>query len=193
MRRFLNFLAVAALAFGGARAAEAAITFDFSSTCDSFCGVIGLNVGDPVSGSISFNDAAIVPNESVQAAEVLSFDFDFGTVDITSATAAGFFFGGLLNATGTAFSSFVFDASEAVSPAWGETVHLGPFGFFASPAGNCSDMPCYGISVGFSAGQGFTGATLVVRQAQVPEPGTLVLFAVALAGITTIGRRNTGL
>jgi hypothetical protein len=181
MMRSLGILAVAAMAFGAARAAEAVTIFDYDATCTSFCDVIGLNVGDPVSGSIAFNDAAIAPNANVSSADVLSFEFDFGTVDITSATAVGFEFSGLLSATGIAFTIFGISASEALSPATGETLVVNLAAFFAAPAGSCADAACFPVEVGLTAGQGFPGGTLALQQ--VPEPGALALFGGGLAGL----------
>jgi hypothetical protein len=181
MRRLRNILAVAAVAFGVACAAEAATTFDYDATCTLDCDVIGLNVGDPVSGSISFNDLAIVPGATVGTADVLGFELDFGTLDITSATAVGFFFSGLLNGTGSAFTDFGIVASEALSPATGDLVYGTQDFFFASPAGDCSDASCLLPTIGLMAGYGSPGGTLVLQQ--VPESAALALFGAGLAGL----------
>jgi hypothetical protein len=181
MRRLRNILAVAAVAFGVARAAEAVTVFHYNATCALDCDVIGLNVGDPVSGSISFNDAAIVPNGNVSSADVLGFEFDFGTIDITSATVVGFQFFSTLDATGSGFAFIGMTASEALFPATGETMFLSLAAFHASPANGCIGVACFAVTAFAPTAQGNPGGTLALQQ--VPEPATLALFGAGLAGL----------
>ena len=140
MHKLLVAFAIAAAALiGGARTGQAAITFEYHNTCTGNCSIIGLSDGAPVSGSFSFNDAAVVADATLGSADVLNFALDFGDVDITSATALAFFFSGTLNGAADAFSVFAVAASEGLDPNYGDIITLrGPqLFFFASPLGQC--------------------------------------------------------
>jgi hypothetical protein len=184
MRRLLSALAFAALLIGAPRAADAAITFDLTGTCTDACFKAGLNDGDAVSGSFTFDDAVIVPTGAVDETDLLSFVLDFGPVDITSATAVGAVLVATLNATATGFDSFVFFTSEALDPAEGDTIFLIDGQLAVSTNGQCINTECVA-----RLGDPGTGVfTLTLRQ--IPEPGTLALLGAGLAGLAFARRRK---
>ena len=185
MRCFLGAFAVAALLIGAPRAADAAVTFDLTGTCSSQCSNIGLSTGDAVSGSFSFNDAAIIAGGTVDEADLLSFALDFGTVHITSATAAGVRLDGTLNATATGFDFFQFNTSEAVSPAFGGAIAWLANEFTAAESGNCLEAACDQTQHPRPA-----FGLLEITLRQIPEPSTLVLLGAGIAGIAFARRRK---
>ena len=148
MRHAIAILAIAAALIGGARTGQAAISFDYDATCSELCSKIGLNAGDPVSGSISFDDAAVSPGAALVTADVLSFVLDIGSVEITSDTAVGFRFIGTLNDTATAFLTFNLRAGETVFPVLGDVAVVTTSFFFADPAGACLNSSCLSTTPG---------------------------------------------
>jgi hypothetical protein len=187
MRQVLAVLALAAAAMAGAtQSSHAAITFEYDNTCQFDCSNIGLNAGDAVSGTISFNDAAIAANATLSSADIVGFDFDLGIVDITAASAAHFVFVGQLNATASAFTSFHLTAGETVSPVLGDFMVVQAVAFIAGADGACFGDCTFG---GFILNAASGGPAGLILQ-EVPEPTSLVLLGTALAGLAFARRRR---
>jgi hypothetical protein len=172
VRRFLTrLISAAALAVcvplpGPVQASG--IVFSFQSTCTDNCALIGLNPADDVSGSVLVADAAVVGGGSVAFGDILGLDLHFGTFSFSLPSLADFT--GLLDAGATAFVSYSFFASGVAE------------GYFVS------DFLWRAGPEPFRAAEG-PGAPLV--RAAIPEPATLALSLLALAGLAgTRARRR---
>jgi hypothetical protein len=187
MRRFIH----AALLVGAVCAVAGparAVTYIFTGDCDPTCG--------GVSGSISFDDAALVPGNPYPAPT--SFLFSFGGIEISDATALGF---GLFAFPEPPLPGL---PSPAVVPAdvlefaadlrVGETPQpSGDAGdalsilldgrWFADDDSICSNTLCTFITSRGTPLQG-TGAW-----STVPAPPAAALLATALAGLAARRRR----
>jgi hypothetical protein len=182
----------------------AAATFGFSSTCQFDCGNVGLSTGDTVLGEIDFFDLSISPGATLTEADISSFWFDFGNVEIDSSTAVGVRFNGSLSADASSLSVVAFVASEAIDPALdpnsgitgdliifpiGNAFGNDPSSLFdwqATTAGACASTACisalwHDISVGPEI-----DAFSPLPSAAIPEPGAFALYVIGLAsfGIT---------
>jgi hypothetical protein len=163
----------------GARAGQAAITQDYyDGICNLACASIGLNIGGPVSGWISFRDGAVSPFATLDETDVLDFAFDLGDVHITPGALDAFDFAAVLDGTASAFLSFELTGSGSIHPDGGASFiiwHSADFAeFIVNVDGRGSAIGAFGIG----------------PLREVPEPGTLALFGAALAGLGLARRRT---
>lgn len=192
MMDFFNKLigAVFALATIGIVGSAAAATFEFNATCAAGCANFGLIDLDPVSGQMSFSNASIVPNAAVDTADVVGFSFPIGTFAIDDTTAVDFAFSGTLDGTATSFSSFGFTATEAPSGVDDTITLLLNFPGFSDQGraglGRCVG-PCTPPGGSFAGGGIRISSDLTLR---VPEPTTLTVFGLGLAGLGFARRRK---
>ena len=169
--------------------ARAGVIFRYDGACThTACPDVGLDVGDPVSARIEFADTAIAPNAIVTHADILSFSLDFGTVEMTDASAFGFWFAGGLDATAQGFTEFLLIASDAFETP-GVLLFLDVTGW-AGGAGACLSEDCFDfLLVNGSFGLDPTIARLIEEPnpTPVPEPSAALL---ALASIGWLTRRR---
>ena len=199
--------AILVMAAGIGPADAASVTYTYNSTCSSaglfpptgVCSTVGLTDGDPVSGTLVFNDANFVPNGSVTVADLLSFDFSFGTFSISSSatapvTAIEWTFDGALGPDVAAFSTFNFFATTSIIPSPdGPTVGAQDTLGFAG-VGHCAGVDCQFATIGNTAAPFLAGTLTTPSQnpspTHIPEPATSALFGFGLLALGALGWRR---
>jgi hypothetical protein len=171
----------------------ALITWDYSGTCSNAvignCGNVGLTAGDSVSGQISADDSSVLDG-ILWGSELVSYWFDFGDVDIATAThtASGamgvnsdltFFnlLGGLIfsdTTTGAVTGSLLGHSGWVASITTTQEVCIRFVGCFDREVTKHASGP-----------GGYDPAPQ-----QVPEPGTLGLLGAALVVLGVVRRRR---
>lgn len=165
--------------------ATADVTFSYSGVCTPTpCPDVGLDVGDPVSGLISFADAAVVPNGSLTSADVTDFALDFGTIDLDFDLAFTFYFEATLDAATTGFITFTLIVSDVFNDVGGLLL-LDSIGW-AGGAGGCLSLDCFDF---FIIGGSFGLGAAITQVTDVPSPTAAFVLLLPLAMLVRRGRR----
>jgi hypothetical protein len=163
-----------AAAFVAPSQAQAGVVFHYDSFCTPLpCPDVGLGAGADVSGVIEFADGAIAPNAIVSREDIVGFTLDFGTIDIDFASAFGFAFEGLVDATGNGFAEFTMTTSDTFEPPGtfetsGGLLFLDVIGW-AGGAGACTAADC----ADFFLIDGSFGLEATIARVEEPDPNPL--------------------
>lgn len=170
--RFLHTLAAcAALAMG--TAANADIVYNFNGSCTdvfSSCSLLGLTDGAAVSGTMTVQ-SGFEANSVLEASEILDFDFQFGTLSVSSANH-------------TAYGAYGVNADLSLNWLLGGMSFQGPgpdatTGVILGLEGwTVTGLGWLGLGSAFGSGN-YTLAS----GGNVPEPATLALLGFGVAGV----------
>lgn len=201
MSRLLLLGAALILTMVAGRSADAAvIRYDISSTCDSNCGLIGLNPGDPVGGFFVLDTLAQTPGDEFRSStgssdpvELLEFSMTFGNISIDSSSAGGSLVFGSFGASLNVLDRFAFFASEALSLDTGEGfgIHGGPTpftGLRVATDSRCTDPDCRFFVSSTSATLAAFNAPVTGVPVQLPLPATaaILLGSLGLLGLMSV-------
>jgi hypothetical protein len=177
MQRVMKWMSALIIAFAATNASAVPITFQYSGSCSANCGLIGLGVGDAISGGIVTDTNAFVDN-IVSAAEITNYVFNFGTTVFSLANGFISTANLVLNATQDAFISgsiTVLNTTAVDRVLAVENTDLWQFTDLNAPS-----QPMATGSGAFAADPGGPA---------VPEPGMLALFATGLLALGLRRRR----
>jgi hypothetical protein len=179
MKRIILTLVLSMLSVG----VNAASVFQYQSACASNCSLYGLSDLDSISGTITFDDSAVIANGYVDEINILSFSFTFGAFSTDSSSSASFYFDGTLDGTADSFSAFSFVTSEVLNSGSGDAFFVLNNDSSFSDQGRIGSGRCNGScspATFFTFSQAHLSAVSSLTAVPVPIPAAVWLFGSGL-------------